>query len=290
MAGQGGGAIIGAIAGAFFSSGSGEGRSRSRGGKKFSGLDVKRVYFGSETYPLDYGQDFLSLSSMYIIHISGSLSTDWLRDLSQVCDIAGFKAMTGESLVICIMTMGFLTFGKSITLSLGFRHPYLLHVVFCTDHRLRYARISSYTRKIVGVFADRAHWCKLPPVLPQRVVVQHVSWSRLGVMCNQNPKGYGEGEDPQSYDPRLRPRVDEERELEIDQRNGMKVSPSCWESRTPDLTFHTINPTRNISRRTMNLSIPQPNASEEPSGNVFRSVGKLAPRTMKKKNTKASDC
>lgn len=38
-----------------------------------------------------------------------------------------------------------------------------------------------------------------------------------------NPKGYGEGEDPRKYDPRLRPPVDEARELAIDERNGMKV-------------------------------------------------------------------
>ncbi|EGG08407.1 uncharacterized protein MELLADRAFT_71466 [Melampsora larici-populina 98AG31] len=142
VAGQGGGAIIGAIASAFFNSGSGEGRGRARGGKKFSGLDVKRVYFGN-----------------------------WLRDLSQVCDIAGFKAMTAESLVICIMTMGFLTFG--------------------------------YATKEFQVTRER---------LSVYLLTEHID----------NPKGYGEGEDPQSYDRRLRPRVDEDRELQIDERNGMK--------------------------------------------------------------------
>lgn len=37
-----------------------------------------------------------------------------------------------------------------------------------------------------------------------------------------NPKGYGGNEDPQKYDARLRPRV-EEREMEIDPKNGMKA-------------------------------------------------------------------
>ncbi|KAH9807871.1 heterokaryon incompatibility protein Het-C-domain-containing protein [Melampsora americana] len=142
VAGQGGGAIIGAIASAFFNSGSGEGSGRARGGKKFSGLDVKQVYFGN-----------------------------WLRDLSQVCDIAGFKAMTPESLVICIMTMGFLTFG--------------------------------YATKEFEVNREK---------LAVYLLTEHID----------NPKGYGEGEDPQSYDRRLRPRVDEDRELQIDERNGMK--------------------------------------------------------------------
>lgn len=36
-----------------------------------------------------------------------------------------------------------------------------------------------------------------------------------------NPKGYGEGEDPRKYDPRMRPPVDP-RELEIDPQSGMK--------------------------------------------------------------------
>ena len=36
-----------------------------------------------------------------------------------------------------------------------------------------------------------------------------------------NPKGYGEGEDPRKYHPALRPPVDP-RELEIDPRTGMK--------------------------------------------------------------------
>jgi Heterokaryon incompatibility protein Het-C. len=37
-----------------------------------------------------------------------------------------------------------------------------------------------------------------------------------------NPKGYGEGQDPRQYDPRLRGPVDEETELAIDEETGMK--------------------------------------------------------------------
>ncbi|EFP88730.2 uncharacterized protein PGTG_14696 [Puccinia graminis f. sp. tritici CRL 75-36-700-3] len=143
VAGQGGGAIVGAIASALMGAASGKIGGGSKGGKKFSGLDVKRVYFGN-----------------------------WLRDLSQVCDIAGFKAMTPESLVICIMTMGFLSFGYA-------------------------TREFQVTRERLSVY----------------LLTEHID----------NPKGYAEGEDPRKYDPRLRPPVDEARELRIDERNGMKM-------------------------------------------------------------------
>ncbi|PLW49145.1 hypothetical protein PCASD_03001 [Puccinia coronata f. sp. avenae] len=143
VAGQGGGAIVGAIASALLGAASGKIGGKSQGGKKFTALDVKRVYFGN-----------------------------WLRDLSQVCDIAGFKAMTPESLVICIMTMGFLSFGYA-------------------------TREFQVTRERLSVY----------------LLTEHID----------NPKGYAEGEDPRKYDPRLRPPVDEARELRIDERNGMKM-------------------------------------------------------------------
>jgi len=143
VAGQGGGAIVGAIASALMGAASGKIGSGSKGGKKFTALDVKRIYFGN-----------------------------WLRDLSQVCDIAGFKAMTPESLVICIMTMGFLSFGYA-------------------------TREFQVTRERLSVY----------------LLTEHID----------NPKGYAEGEDPRKYDPRLRPPVDEARELRIDERNGMKM-------------------------------------------------------------------
>ncbi|OAV99185.1 hypothetical protein PTTG_00008 [Puccinia triticina 1-1 BBBD Race 1] len=143
VAGQGGGAIVGAIASALLGAASGKIGGGSKGGKKFTGLDVKRVYFGN-----------------------------WLRDLSQVCDIAGFKAMTPESLVICIMTMGFLSFGYA-------------------------TREFQVTRERLSVY----------------LLTEHID----------NPKGYAEGEDPRKYDPRLRPPVDEARELRVDERNGMKM-------------------------------------------------------------------
>lgn len=144
VAGESGGAMVGAIASALLGAASGSfGRDSFRGGKKFTGLDVKRIYFGN-----------------------------WLRDLSQVCDIAGFKAMTPESLVICIMTMGFLSFGYA-------------------------TREFQVTRERLAVY----------------LLTEHID----------NPKGYAEGEDPRKYDPRLRPPVDEARELRVDERNGMKM-------------------------------------------------------------------
>ena len=52
-----------------------------------------------------------------------------------------------------------------------------------------------------------------------------ITKEKLGVyLCTEhidNPKGYGEGSDARQYDPRLRPPV-EDRELEIDEQNGMK--------------------------------------------------------------------
>ena len=48
VAGQGGGAIVGAIASALLGAASGKMGGKSQGGKKFTALDVKRVYFGSK--------------------------------------------------------------------------------------------------------------------------------------------------------------------------------------------------------------------------------------------------
>jgi undecaprenyl pyrophosphate synthase len=45
--------------------------------------------------------------------------------------------------------------------------------------------------------------------------------SKLNGACS--PKGYGEGQDPQQYDRRLRPRVDDNRELAVDPNTGMKA-------------------------------------------------------------------
>ncbi|KAM6503457.1 Heterokaryon incompatibility protein Het-C domain containing protein [Amanita muscaria] len=110
-------------------------------GSKFSGLDVKRVYFGN-----------------------------WLRDYSQAVDIAGLKKLQLQSIITLCMVLGFLA------------HGYVTAEFEVTAERL-------------GVY------------LP----VEHID----------NPKGYGEGEDPRKYHPKLRGPVDP-RELEIDPRTGMK--------------------------------------------------------------------
>ncbi|KIP11709.1 hypothetical protein PHLGIDRAFT_27734 [Phlebiopsis gigantea 11061_1 CR5-6] len=52
------------------------------GGSKFSGSDVKKVYFGN-----------------------------WLRDYSQAMDIAGLSKLTADTLVLIVSILGFLTFG-----------------------------------------------------------------------------------------------------------------------------------------------------------------------------------
>ncbi|KDQ14438.1 hypothetical protein BOTBODRAFT_32569 [Botryobasidium botryosum FD-172 SS1] len=53
-----------------------------RGGSKFSKMDIKRVYFGN-----------------------------WLRDYSQVMDIAGLSKLTADTLVTVVMALGFMAFG-----------------------------------------------------------------------------------------------------------------------------------------------------------------------------------
>lgn len=56
--------------------------SRAAGGKKFSQLDVKRVYFGN-----------------------------WLRDYSQAVDVGTVKYVSAEAIRILLWVLGFLSFG-----------------------------------------------------------------------------------------------------------------------------------------------------------------------------------
>ncbi|KAI0692980.1 heterokaryon incompatibility protein Het-C-domain-containing protein [Cytidiella melzeri] len=70
-----GGASLMGFAQALFNAGSG-------GGNKFSSSDVKRVYFGN-----------------------------WLRDYSQAMDIAGLSKLTGDTIILIVSILGFVTFG-----------------------------------------------------------------------------------------------------------------------------------------------------------------------------------
>ncbi|OCT49782.1 hypothetical protein CLCR_07712 [Cladophialophora carrionii] len=56
--------------------------SRAMGGKKFSKLDVKRVYFGN-----------------------------WLRDYSQAVDVGTVKYVSAEAIRILLWVLGFMSFG-----------------------------------------------------------------------------------------------------------------------------------------------------------------------------------
>ncbi|EYE94139.1 Het-C domain-containing protein [Aspergillus ruber CBS 135680] len=116
--------------------------ARIAGGKKFSKLDVQRVYFGN-----------------------------WLRDYSQAVDIGTLKYVSAEAIRILIWVLGFMTFG------------YGTNEFEVTTERLG---------------------CYQP--------TEHID----------NPLGYGEGLDGRDYDRRLRGPVDEERELAIDPRTGLK--------------------------------------------------------------------
>ncbi|KAL1749184.1 heterokaryon incompatibility protein Het-C-domain-containing protein [Schizophyllum fasciatum] len=126
------------------------------GGQKFSGMDVKRVYFGN-----------------------------WLRDFSQAMDIAGLSKLSADTIVLVVSVLGFVDFG--------------------------------YATREFEVTADR-----LGVYLP----TEHID----------NPKGYAEAEgDARQIHPKLRPPVDE-RELEIDERTGMKkymaTEGESWDTST----------------------------------------------------------
>ncbi|PTU22228.1 hypothetical protein P175DRAFT_0501086 [Aspergillus ochraceoroseus IBT 24754] len=116
--------------------------ARVAGGRKFSKLDVQRVYFGN-----------------------------WLRDYSQAVDIGTVKYVSAEAIRILLWVLGFLSFG--------------------------------YGTKEFEVTTERLG-CYQP--------TEHID----------NPLGYGEGEDAREYDSRLRGPIDEERELAIDPRTGLK--------------------------------------------------------------------
>ncbi|KAL2864869.1 heterokaryon incompatibility protein Het-C-domain-containing protein [Aspergillus lucknowensis] len=116
--------------------------ARVAGGRKFTKLDVQRVYFGN-----------------------------WLRDYSQAVDVGTLKYVSAEAIRILLWVLGFLSFG--------------------------------YGTKEFEVTTERLG-CYQP--------TEHID----------NPLGYAEGEDARSYDRRLRGPVDEERELGIDHRTGLK--------------------------------------------------------------------
>ncbi|KAI9923449.1 hypothetical protein MW887_009310 [Aspergillus wentii] len=116
--------------------------ARVAGGRKFSKLDVKRVYFGN-----------------------------WLRDYSQAVDVGTLKYVSAEAIRILIWVLGFMSFG--------------------------------YGTREFEVTTDRLG-CYEP--------TEHID----------NPLGYAEGEDARDYDHRLRGPVDEENELSVDSRTGLK--------------------------------------------------------------------
>ncbi|EON69459.1 hypothetical protein W97_08719 [Coniosporium apollinis CBS 100218] len=114
----------------------------AQGGKKFSKLDVKRVYFGN-----------------------------WLRDYSQAVDVGTVKSVSAEAIRLMLWILGFLSFG------------------FGTGE-------FEVTRERLGCYRPEEHI--------------------------DNPKDYADNIDARQYDRRLRGPVDEERELSVDERTGMK--------------------------------------------------------------------
>ncbi|PHH79311.1 hypothetical protein CDD82_2476 [Ophiocordyceps australis] len=111
-------------------------------GKKFSKIQVSRVYFGN-----------------------------WLRDYSQAIDVGTVKAVSAEAIRLLLCILGFLTFG--------------------------------FGSGEFEITADRLG-CYRPE--------DHID----------NPKNYADNKDAKQYDERLRGPIDEQRELSIDPRTGMK--------------------------------------------------------------------
>ncbi|KAI0066935.1 Het-C-domain-containing protein [Artomyces pyxidatus] len=163
-----------------------------KGGSKFGGLDIKRVYFGVSYHRANgaspncqpvrrmlrrrafssqvQGAAMADYSTGGARAVPPLRNVNWLRDYSQAVDIAGLKKLQLQTIINLCMALGFLAFG------------YATHEFEVTEERL-------------GVY------------LP----TEHID----------NPKGYGEGEDARTYDKRLRGPVDP-RELEVDPRTGMK--------------------------------------------------------------------
>ncbi|GAB7366832.1 hypothetical protein MBLNU230_g1003t1 [Neophaeotheca triangularis] len=112
-------------------------------GKKFSKLDVKRIYFGN-----------------------------WLRDYSQAVDVGTVKYVSSEAIRILLWVLGFMSFG------------------YGTGE-------FEVTGKRLGCYRPEEHI--------------------------DNPKDYADNEDARAYHRALRGPVDEERELAIDERTGLKA-------------------------------------------------------------------
>ena len=133
--------------------------ARVAGGKKFSKLDVKRVYFGN-----------------------------WLRDYSQAVDVGAVKYVSAEAVRLLLWVLGFMRY---ILAFLAISSVLILSASF------------GYGSGPFEVTRDRLG-CYRPE--------EHID----------NPKDYADNLDARQYDRRLRGPVDEQRELAIDTRTGLK--------------------------------------------------------------------
>ncbi|KAK9898368.1 Het-C-domain-containing protein [Cystobasidium minutum MCA 4210] len=101
--GPGAGRLIAGVAGALLSGNAGGLANAFKGGETFSGLDIKRVYFGN-----------------------------WLRDYSQAMDIAGLSKLSGDSILLVVMCLGFMAFGYATEEFEVTKEN--LGVYLCTEH------------------------------------------------------------------------------------------------------------------------------------------------------------
>lgn len=131
------------------------------GGKKFSNLNVQRVYFGN-----------------------------WLRDYSQAVDVGTVKHVPAEAIRIILWILGFLSFGYGTK-----------------EFEVTRERLGCY-RYLIPAFAMKATRTN---VLDRPE--EHID----------NPKDYADNIDARQYDPRLRGPVNEQLELAIDHRTGLKM-------------------------------------------------------------------
>lgn len=82
------------------------------GGDKFTGLDIK-VCLHFPSYA-SYNLNILSVmpvANTTICSLQRVYFGNWLRDYSQAMDIAGLSKLSGDSIVLVIMCLGFMAFG-----------------------------------------------------------------------------------------------------------------------------------------------------------------------------------
>ncbi|KAG6843354.1 hypothetical protein H0H87_005519 [Tephrocybe sp. NHM501043] len=181
------------------------------GGHKFNGLDVKRVYFGCAPPPAfpQSNNDPRNTATGYAITARRAI------------DIASLKKMPQQ-----VRRGGQRQIPSNLPSSdhhepphdPRFHGPSPQTYIFPNPHL--HAQAHGYATHEFEVTPERIGvYLPVRPPTPKCYLNSEIN--PMQVEHIDNPKGYGEGEDPRKYHPALRPPVDP-RELEIDPRTGMK--------------------------------------------------------------------